>query len=107
VELKDVYLGPAGMLTGSARVAQEIEEREEALARQQETERKRVSLEHKRQALDAQIAMLRAEFEAQAKEMGESISQDERRRARLAKNHEAMARSRGMDDHKPRRGGRK
>ena len=107
VELRKVYLGRAGVLTGSARVAQEIVEREEALARQQETERKRASLEHKRQALDAQIAMLRAEFEAQAKEMGESISQDERRRARLAKNHDAMARSRGMDDHKPRRGGRK
>ena len=106
VELRKVYLGPAGVLTGSARVAQEIEEREQALVRQQETERKRVSLEHKRQALDAQIAMLRAEFEAQAQELGDSISQDERRQERRATNHDALAQSRWADS-KPRKGGRR
>jgi circadian clock protein KaiC len=107
VELRDVYLGPAGVLTGSARVAQEIEEREAALARQQETERKRSSLEHKRQALDAQIAMLRSEFEAQAQELGDVIMQDERQQERRTANYDAMAQSRGTDNHKPRKGGRK
>ena len=44
VELKDVYLGPEGVLTGSMRLAQEAREKSAALSRQQEIERRQREL---------------------------------------------------------------
>jgi len=41
IELVEVYLGPEGVLTGSARLAQETRERAAAVAREQEVERRR------------------------------------------------------------------
>src|SRR5581483_5121917 len=41
VQLVDVYVGPSGMLTGSARIAQDRRERAEAADRQQQIERKK------------------------------------------------------------------
>jgi circadian clock protein KaiC len=108
VELRDVYLGSAGVLTGSARAAQEMLERAQALAQQQEMERRRYGLERKRHALEAQIAMLRAEFEAEAEEMNEVIAQDELRQQRQLNSRADMARSRATTSGvKPRKGGRK
>jgi circadian clock protein KaiC len=108
VELQEVYLGPAGVLTGSARVAQETHERTETLARRQEMDRKRYNLERKRQALDAKIAMLRAEFEAEVEEMQEIAAQDELRERQLLESRGVMAQSRGAGDGaKPRKGARR
>jgi circadian clock protein KaiC len=108
VGLREVYLGPAGVLTGSARVAQEIVEQAEALTQQQEIERKRSRLEHKRQALDAKIAALRAEFEIEVEEMQEITAQDELRERRLLESCAEMAQSRGAGEGaKPRKGARK
>ena len=47
-QLREVYAGVAGVLTGTARVAQEARERAETLAQQQEIERKQRELESKR-----------------------------------------------------------
>ncbi len=65
VEICDVYLGPSGVLTGSARLTREAAERAEALARNQEIERASRTLEQRRTALEAQIAALWSEFEVQ------------------------------------------
>jgi len=108
VELREVYFGPAGVLTGSARVAQEARESVQALDQQQEMARRRYSLERKRQALEAQIALLRAEFEAEAAETNNIIMQDELRLQRQLESRAKMARSRGAGNgDKPRKGARK
>src|SRR5262249_15458095 len=65
VELKNVYVGPEGVLTGSMRLAQELRERATAVNRQQEIERRLRELERKRRTLEAQIAALRGQFEAE------------------------------------------
>jgi len=65
VELRDVYVGPEGVLTGSARLTKEAENEATLLIRNQEVELRRVELERKRTTLEAQIAMLRAEFAVQ------------------------------------------
>jgi len=62
VQLRDVYVGPSGLLTGSARVAQEAMEQAEVLQRKQQAQRKSVTLKQKRQQLEAQIARMRSEF---------------------------------------------
>ncbi|MCC6456004.1 MAG: circadian clock protein KaiC [Caldilineaceae bacterium] len=75
IQLLDVYQGSEGVLTGTARLAQEAREQAEALVRWQEIERKQRELERKRQALDTQIDALRAEFRAEEEEMKTIISQ--------------------------------
>ncbi|MFO1414196.1 MAG: circadian clock protein KaiC [Burkholderiales bacterium] len=77
VELVDVYAGPGGVLTGTARLAQEAKEAAEALAAGQNIERQRLALERKRAALESRIAALRAEFDADAAEAQRAITQGE------------------------------
>ncbi|MGC1676131.1 MAG: circadian clock protein KaiC [Candidatus Binataceae bacterium] len=69
IKLVDVYLGPSGMLTGSARLALEEQERDASARFVKENERKAALLERKRKAMEAQIEAIRAEFEAEAAEM--------------------------------------
>lgn len=63
VDLVDVYVGPSGMLTGSARIAQELREKVEATAREQQLQRKQLELKQKRLRLESQIERMRAEYE--------------------------------------------
>lgn len=65
VVLRDPYLGAAGVLTGSARLAQEAAEQGEQLRRAQEVTRKQAELAARRQAMEAQIEAIRAEFAAE------------------------------------------
>jgi circadian clock protein KaiC len=97
IQLREAYIGPEGVLTGSARLAQEAREEAARIRRQEETERKRRFLERKRLALDAQITALRLEFEAEEQEAQRLISEDERREERLEEDREDMARSRKLD----------
>jgi circadian clock protein KaiC len=77
IELSDVYLGPSGVLTGSARAAQEAREASEAMVRKQEMELRQRDLERKRRALQAQIVALRDEFEAEKAEIETKLKQAE------------------------------
>ena len=63
VQLLDVYAGPSGLLTGSARVAAEAKEREDAVERARIVQLKSLELKHKRQQLEAEIARMRSAFE--------------------------------------------
>ncbi len=97
VDLVDVYVGPAGVLTGSGRMAQEAAEKAATLARQQEIGRRRRDLERKRLALEAQIAALRVAFEAEEAELEEAIRQGEDRESVLVEDRVDMARLRHAD----------
>jgi circadian clock protein KaiC len=97
VELTDVYVGPSGVLTGSARLAQEARERAEMMARQQEIERRQRELERKRQAMEAQVAALQAAFEAEADEITQLIQQDKQQEAMSVTHRDQMARARQAD----------
>jgi circadian clock protein KaiC len=69
IDLVDAYIGPSGVLTGAARVAQTAREKAEALASQQEAARRQRELKRKRAALEQQITGLRSEHEASAEEL--------------------------------------
>jgi circadian clock protein KaiC len=94
VELKDAYLGPEGVLTGSMRVVQEAREQAAALSRHQEIERRQRDLERKRQALEAQMASLRGQFEAEEHEVKLLIAQEQAATDAVRQDREEMARSR-------------
>jgi circadian clock protein KaiC len=97
VELRDVYIGPEGVLTGSMRLAQEARERAAAEARQQQLARKRRELERKRKALDAQIAALRVDFDNEETELELLLTAEEAVDRQLVDDRDAMARSRRAD----------
>jgi circadian clock protein KaiC len=97
VDLKDVYVGPSGVLTGSARVSQEAQEKAEQLVRQEEVELKRLNLERKRKAMEAQIAAIRAGFEAEEAEVKKLVGQEKLRQQRVAEDREAMGQIRKAD----------
>jgi circadian clock protein KaiC len=97
IELRDVYVGPEGVLTGSMRAAQEDREKATALARAQDIERRQRDLGRRRAALEAQIAALRVEFEAVEDESKIVAQHDQAREQQLTNDRTAAALRRGAD----------
>ena len=94
IELSDVYLGAEGVLTGSARLAQEAREKASAVRRRQEIDGRQRELERKREALEARITALRKEFEAEAEEARRVIGEEEAREEVMRQDQERMGASR-------------
>jgi circadian clock protein KaiC len=94
--LIDAYLGAAGVLTGSARLAQEARDQEEARRRHEEIERQRRNIERKRAFTERQIAELKSEMEAQEAELAAVVTQDQRRDLAVEEERHTMAKSRGV-----------
>jgi circadian clock protein KaiC len=94
IELRDAYVGPAGVLTGSARLSQEAQERSGQLRRDQEILRKQTELASKRAAMEAQIVAIRAEFAALEAAALAVIGQAEVSEERLSQDRHEMAHSR-------------
>ena len=97
IELQDVYIGPAGVLMGSARLAQEAYEEAEERQQRYEIEQRRRQSERKRMVLEAQIAALQADLATEEAELQQLIMQEERRRTSQQQNRAAMARRRQAD----------
>lgn len=95
VHLTDVYLGPDGVLTGAARLAQEARERETTLQRQQVTEQRKRELARKRATLERQIAEMRSAIEAEESEVAQVMAQDQAREQAIQSDRQAMASKRG------------
>lgn len=66
IELADVYVGPQGVLTGSARQAQEAAERADGTARLEDLAQRAVELERHREAVQQQTARLWRDFDDEA-----------------------------------------
>ena len=94
IDLVDVYLGGDRVLTGSARVAQEAQERAAATLREQDHQRKLRQLASKRKAIESQIAALQAEAEAETEEVHFAIAQETLQEKATHQNTDAMARQR-------------
>ena len=97
IRLVKVYLGGERVLIGSARVTQEAKEKAEALERAQRSELAAVELQRKRKSMEAKIAAMRAEFEAEKQEAAKLLSQDEQRLGRIEAERAEMALSRGKN----------
>lgn len=97
MELCEVYVGAGGVLTGSARLAQEAQEQALKLTRKQEVERRQLELESKRRALEAQIEAMRAEFDVQEAEAMKIIGQEQAQALQLVLERAEMGQSRKAD----------
>jgi circadian clock protein KaiC len=94
VELRPVYLGREGFLTGSARLAQEARDELEAVGQQQELERKARAVAQRRRQLERQIEDLRAELEDEEHERHRLMDEGRRRETQLRADELNMERSR-------------
>jgi circadian clock protein KaiC len=76
IELADVYVGTQGVLTGSARQAQEAKERSDGTSRLEDLEERRVRLARRRESVEAQTAALWRDFQDEADIVGRLLSSD-------------------------------
>lgn len=90
IHLREVYVGQGGVLTGSARAAQEALEKAREAALSDEVALKRAAADRRRKAIEAQIASLRAELEMEDLELGMSAAREQRRLEQLAQDREQM-----------------
>lgn len=98
IKLQEVYVGMEGVLTGSARAAQESKEIAEQDILKQEIEQKKYSIERKRKALQAQIEALKAEFEAEESEILKTIETENKLLERFHINRILMGKSRRVSE---------
>ena len=107
LELVDVYLGPEGILIGSARQAQELQEATGVEMRTHAASRKDRELERKKLVLEAKIASLKEEFESMRDEMNKTFIEEQlkkeimnRNRDQLTKNRNSRISENGKDNKK-------
>ena len=97
LQLLDVYLGPDGVLTGSARVSQEGREKAAGTSRRQGLEGRGRELDRKREIFEARMTMLRAEFQVEEELIQQSISESKLLDMELLQDRGQMVRSRDAD----------
>jgi len=77
LDLVEVYLGPDGVLTGSAREAQKLQEQTGVVLRDFAVSSKDRELMRKRKTLEAKISSLQMEFESAEEELNKMYQQEE------------------------------
>jgi len=75
--LVDVYLGPDGVLTGSAREAEQLKENTGQALRTYALDRKDREISRKRKVLEAKISSLQTEFESVEEELNKIYHEEE------------------------------
>jgi len=77
IDLVDVYLGPDGILTGSAREAQKLQEKTGEILKNNALNMKDREIDRKRKVLEAKIASLYTEFESAEEELNKIYVEEE------------------------------
>ncbi len=94
LRLVPTYLGPTGVLTGSARLIQEAQDAAAEKSLREEIQRKQLVLDYRRQAVEAQVEALRAGFEAEKKEFGRAVASQQSITDQIVTDRLATAKSR-------------
>jgi circadian clock protein KaiC len=94
LDLVDVYLGVDGVLTGSAREAQQLSEATGEVLRTHAKGRKDIEIQRKRKVLEAKISSLQEEFESVQDELNKSYIEETLRKEIMEKNRQQMMQNR-------------
>jgi circadian clock protein KaiC len=81
IGLIDIYTGSGNVLTGSARATQEAGEKASELVRWREVDRRLREQERKKNALEAKITAMRAEFDVETQEVHLMAEEEQKRQA--------------------------
>ena len=95
VRLSEPYIGPSGVLTGTARVVREAEEEAALIRLKHDTEQRRRDVARRRVGIERQIEELRASLEAHNDEEQIFLREEDRRERSAATGREALAARRG------------
>ena len=95
LELVPAYIGPDGVLTGTARHTQQAREQAAALMRGQEAARRRREFDRRREAVERQIEDLRLGMEREEEAVRALLAQDDAREAALDRDRSMVALRRG------------
>jgi circadian clock protein KaiC len=110
LDIFNVYVGPEGVLTGSARIIQEAREKEREEALRQEISRLEKNLEERRGIMESRIGQIRSEFEYEKNELANRIDEKNISLKSIARMRKEMSESRGGgssgDGGRPKRQGR-
>ncbi|MCE7063810.1 circadian clock protein KaiC [Dyadobacter sp. CY326] len=98
VDLVDVFLGPDGVLTGSAREEQQLMQKAGIVLKDHAVSRKDREIDRKRAVLESKIASLKEEFESVREELNKTYIEDELKKEVLESNRKEMSRQRGRED---------
>lgn len=90
LDLVDVYLGTGGVLTGSAREAQQLSEITGEVLRKHALGRKDLEIQRKRKVLEAKIASLQEEFESVQDELNKSYVEEDLRNEIMEQNRNQL-----------------
>jgi circadian clock protein KaiC len=94
LDLVDVYLGPDGVLIGSAREAQQLTEATGVVLRTHAVSRKDIEIGRKRKVLESKIASLQEEFESVQDELNKSYIEEDLRKEVMEKNRKQLIQNR-------------
>ena len=94
VRLVPVYIGPAGVLTGSARAAEETLERDIIAGLDEKATQLAAALEGRREAVEAHVAAIRTDFETEERLTKRLVETTEDRRVALQSERTAQGRKR-------------
>lgn len=98
IQLRDVYIGLSGVLTGSSRDNQEAKDLAEALDCQQLIEMRQRDIERKKLAIEAQILALNTQFESEKDDLVRLINKEKLRNETLLLDRLAMAKLKQADN---------
>jgi circadian clock protein KaiC len=94
LNLIDVYLGPDGVLVGSAREAQQLTAMAGEVLLSHAVSRKDIEIQRKRKVLEAQISSLREEFESVQDQLNKSYVEEELKKEIMEKNRSQLIHNR-------------
>ncbi|SEW36908.1 circadian clock protein KaiC [Chitinophaga sp. YR573] len=94
IDLVPVYLGPDGVLTGSAREAQQLDEVTGVELKTHELGRKDREIARKRLVLEAKIASLKEEFESVQESLNKSYLEDDLKKEIMNRNRKQLTQER-------------
>lgn len=108
LDLQDIYMGPEGLLVGSARAAQAVRDRAAGAALEASIAEERAALRRKRRSLQAREAELEAEFAEESRAMHRRIEEQRVALSASASGRAKIAEGRGLrtEPAAPRRDGR-
>jgi circadian clock protein KaiC len=94
IELIQPYIGPSGVLMGSAKASREAKDNLEVLDARRNVEHLHSKLEEKQKEMDARVAALKAQYKAEENELKRSLEQKKQDIEIMMKEREAMSRAR-------------
>ena len=103
LQLVDVYLGPNGVMIGSAREQQQLEEAAGLELRTYAGTRRDREIQRKKTVLEAKIASLNEEFESVKDELNRTHQEEQLRKEILEKNRKELTQKRYLNQNEPKR----